>query len=364
MPRPVSDDVTEMEEGDAPSGPQTDRITGEELDWHELTVPETASGKRVDMFVAANAPDHISRARVQSLLRQGAVLINDQKPKGTSQKLKEADVVRFAVPAPVEAYPEPEDIPLDILFEDDEIIVINKPAGLVVHPSPGNWSGTLVNALLFHCGESLAGIGGVKRPGIVHRLDMDTTGVMVAAKTYPAHQSLSAQFADHGRTGALIRKYQAVVWGHPGRVSGTIDAHLGRHPTSRRKRAVVSEDANDAKHAITCYALKEVFPHSSQGDAIASLVECELETGRTHQIRVHMAHIGHPLIGDPEYGGGFATKANLLPEPLADKVRALSRQALHAGWLTIGHPHSGEIMDFSAPLPPDLTEIINGFQAL
>ncbi|MGO4838399.1 RluA family pseudouridine synthase, partial [Rhizobiaceae sp. 2RAB30] len=221
------------------------------------------------------------------------------------------------LPEPEAPEPLAEDIPLDVLFEDDSLIVINKPAGLIVHPGAGNWTGTLVNALIHHCGDSLSGIGGVRRPGIVHRLDKDTTGVMVAAKTDQAHRALSDAFADHGVTGDLQRAYVALVWGAPARMTGSIDAPLGR-AADRLRRAVVPAGRDDARHAITHFEVKERF--GKEPDPIASLVNCRLETGRTHQIRVHMAHIGHPLIGDRDYGQAFRTKANRLPEPLQSKV--------------------------------------------
>ena len=201
---------------------------------------------------------------------------------------------------PFRAEPEGEDIPLDIVYEDDDIIVIDKPKGLVVHPAAGHETGTLVNALIAHCGASLSGIGGVRRPGIVHRLDKDTTGLMVVAKNDAAHQSLSAQFADHGRTGALRRGYLAFAWGVPNRVRGTVDAPIDRHPHAREKMAV----REGGREAITHWEVQETF-NGRDGNAIASLLACELETGRTHQIRVHLAHIGHPLLGDDVYGAGL-----------------------------------------------------------
>ncbi len=331
----------------------------------EVLIAQTGdNGRRVDKFISANAPDNFSRARVQALVRTGHVLINGAVPKGTSQRIKAGDRVEFRMPPPVDAEPEPEDIPLDILFEDDEVIVINKPVNMVVHPSPGNWSGTLVNALLFHCGNSLAGIGGVKRPGIVHRLDKDTTGVMVVAKTYNAHQSLSAQFADHGRNGPLKRSYLALCWGMPTRNRGSIEAHLGRHPQNRLKRAVVAPDRPDAKHAVTHFKLLKAFGNVSAGEAKASLIECELETGRTHQIRVHLAHAGHPLIGDKDYGQHLKTKSATLPENLKVLVENFHRQALHAAKLGFTHPKSGEFVEYFAQMPPDFAQIISGFEQI
>ncbi|WP_312412177.1 RluA family pseudouridine synthase, partial [Shinella sp.] len=227
----------------------------------------------------------------------------------------------------------------------------------------GNWTGTLVNALIAHCGTSLSGIGGVRRPGIVHRLDKETSGVMVAAKNDVAHRHLSDQFADHGRSGPLERAYQAVVWGRPRQLKGTIDAPLGRG-NDRTKRAVKREDADDAREAITHYTVVERYMETEAATSLASLVECHLETGRTHQIRVHMAHIGNPLIGDPEYGAAFRTKANLLPEKARAVVNGFYRQALHAFMLQFEHPTSGETMHFEAPPPADMEKLINALRGM
>ena len=315
-------------------------------------------GRRVDLFVSANAPDEISRARVQSLVRKGLVTINGEAPRGTSTKLRAGDTVRFHMPDPEEPDPEPEDLPLSVLHEDDELIVVDKAAGMVVHPARGNWTGTLVNALLHHCGPDLPGIAGVRRPGIVHRLDKDTSGVMVAAKTHRAHVSLQDQFRDHGRTGPLERAYRALVWGAPPRMAGTVDTHLGRHPTRRIARAVVDADRPDAKHAITHYTVLERLGERPDGKATASLVECRLETGRTHQIRVHMAHIGCPVMGDGEYAHAFANRGAALPGPARDALEGLGRQALHAAMLGFAHPATGETMRFEAPLPADMARLL------
>ena len=238
--------------------------------------------------------------------------------------------------------------------------MVNKPAGLVVHPGAGNWSGTLVNALIHHCGDSLSGIGGVRRPGIVHRLDKDTSGVLVAAKTDRAHKALSAAFADHGRDGDLERAYLALVWNIPARATGTVDAPLGR-AADRVRRAVVPEGRDDARRAVTHYTVLERYGEGRPDAAQAALVECRLETGRTHQIRVHMAHIGHPLIGDRDYGTGFRTKANRLPEPLRSAVEAFPRQALHAWLLAFRHPATEEPMRFEAPMPADMAGLVEAF---
>ncbi len=330
----------------------------------QLIATDDAAGKRLDKYISANAGDNFSRARVQALVRSGHVLVNGKSPKGTSQKLKSGDVIDFTMPAPEPAEPVPENIPLDVLYEDEHLIVINKPAGMVVHPAPGHWTGTLVNALLFHCGASLSGIGGVRRPGIVHRLDKNTSGVMVVAKTYNAHQGLTAQFADHGRNGPLKRHYLALVWGMPARHKGSVDAPLGRHPQNRLKRAVVDEDRLDAKQAITHFTISQIYGEANNRDPVASLIECALETGRTHQIRVHMAHIGHPLVGDQEYGRHFQTKVNNLPQKLQSKITKLDRQALHARNLGFSHPASGEYIEFSSPLPSDLQVVVDEFSTI
>ena len=291
-----------------------------------------------------------SRNRVKDLILAGAVAINGQTALEPRTKVRDGDAIVVTAPEPVEAEPEPENIPLAILFEDEHLIVIDKPVGMVVHPAPGSLTGTLVNALLYHCGDSLAGIGGVRRPGIVHRLDKDTSGVMVAAKTEAAHRGLSAQFADHGRTGPLHRQYTAFTWGRVQQARGTVEAPLGRDPGNRLKQAV----RRDGREAITRYAAE--VRYGADGWDVTRLA-CELETGRTHQIRVHMAHIGHPLVADPLYAAGYATKVNRLPEPLAATVSGLGRQALHAAELGFEHPESGEELLFSTPLPADLAAL-------
>jgi 23S rRNA pseudouridine1911/1915/1917 synthase len=330
----------------------------------EFLADEAAKGARLDQWLATQTGPDLSRSRVQALIREGQITINGVVVTEAKKKLAEGDHIALAMPEPEPAEPEGEDIPLSILYEDDDLIVIDKPAGLVVHPGAGNWTGTLVNALIHHCGASLSGIGGVRRPGIVHRLDKDTSGVLVVAKNDRAHRSLSEAFADHGRTGDLERAYDALVWGAPSRMHGTIDAALGRSTSDRTKQAVVREDREDARHAITHFSIQERFGEKSDATAMASLVECRLETGRTHQIRVHMAHIGHPLVGDRDYGRAFFTKANVLPPALGDTVRNFPRQALHARLLAFRHPISDELMHFEAPLPEDFVELIDGFRSL
>lgn len=316
---------------------------GEEV---EVVVDAAMAGGRLDAMLA-KAHDILSRSRIKDLILEGAVSIDGKPVSEPKYRLTEGETIVLLAPPPEDADPEPQDIPLDILYEDDQLIVINKPVGMVVHPAPGSPDGTLVNALLFHCGDSLVGIGGVKRPGIVHRLDRDTSGVMVAAKTETAHKHLAAQFADHGRTGPLHRAYIAFVWGMTETGKGTVEAPLGRDAGNRLKQAV----RKDGREAITHYFVEARF--GGEGWDITR-VQCHLETGRTHQIRVHMAHIGHPLVSDLVYAPGFATKINRLPEDVANPIKALGRQALHAAELGFEHPTTGEEMFFEAPLPDDL----------
>ena len=326
-----------------------------------LKAADEAEG-RLDAWLTGVLEGEFSRSRIKALIEQGAVYLNGKACIEPKKKIAPGDTVEIALPEPEDPKPKGEDIPLEVLHEDDDLIVIAKPAGLVVHPGAGNWTGTLVNALIHHCGASLSGIGGVRRPGIVHRLDKDTSGVMVVAKNDIAHRHLADQFADHGRTGSLERAYQAIVWGRPGQLHGTIDAPLGRATGDRTKRAVKREDSEDAREAVTHYEVVERFHEKPDATALASLVECRLETGRTHQIRVHMAHIGHPLVGDPDYSAGFRTKANLLPEPAKSVVGRFPRQALHAFLLAFEHPRTGEVMEFEAPMPDDMLELVEAFR--
>jgi len=316
-----------------------------------LTVGTEQSGGRLDRVLAESLPA-LSRTRLKALILDGAVTANGRAILDPGYRVKSGEALAVHVPPPEPAEPEGEAIPLDILYEDDQLIVIDKPKGLVVHPAAGHPTGTLVNALIAHCGASLSGIGGVMRPGIVHRLDKDTSGVMVIAKTDPAHKSLSAQFADHGRTGDLERGYLAFVWGVPDRPRGTVEAPIDRHPHSRDKMSV----RKGGREAITHWELREVYK-GSDGKPVASLIECRLETGRTHQIRVHMAHIGHPILGDATYGTGFRTKASHLSIPARDALQALGRQALHAYLLAFQHPDSGNIQQFQSELPQDLARL-------
>ena len=315
-------------------------------------------GQRLDRFLSMLLPE-LSRTRVQSLIKQGHVSSGSATIVDVKYRVKPGDRFTLEIPAATPPEPGAETIPLDVVYEDDALIVIDKPAGLVVHPGAGHAKGTLVNALIAHCGQSLSGIGGVARPGIVHRLDKDTSGLLVAAKTDRAHRALAKQFADHGRTGQLERGYLALVWGAPSRPHGTIDAAVGRHPASRTKMAVLR---GKGREAVTHWRVVETFGRGKE--PVASLIECTLETGRTHQVRVHLAHIGHPLIGDPLYGQGFKSKLRTLPEPLQGKLAALSRQALHAEHLAFAHPTNGTLLKFNSPLPAELAEIVAAFKEL
>ena len=317
----------------------------------ELKVDAAHKGERLDRFLALGASG-LSRSRLKALILAGEVTIDNRTIRDPGHHVNVGDNIVVVVPPDEPAAPQGEAIPLTVLHEDAELIVIDKPKGLVVHPAAGNLTGTLVNALIAHCGASLSGIGGVKRPGIVHRLDKDTTGVMMVAKTDLAHRSLSAQFADHGRTGPLVRSYLAFVWGVPDRRKGTIDAPLGRNPRARDKMAVRA----DGRVAITHWEVLETYP-GTDGKPVASLISCRLETGRTHQIRVHLAHIGHPLLGDEVYGPGFKTKAAHLTPQAREALQALGRQGLHAHILGFQHPRSGKTLEFKSALPGDLSRL-------
>jgi 23S rRNA pseudouridine1911/1915/1917 synthase len=301
----------------------------------------TDDGGRLDSFLAANA-DGLSRSRLKALITGGAVHAGGETILDPSHRVKPGTCYAVSIPAAIPAIPVGQDIPLDVLYEDDALIVIDKPAGLVVHPAAGNPDRTLVNALIHHCGDSLAGIGGVRRPGIVHRLDKDTSGVMVAAKTDLTHRGLVAQF--QART--VERAYGALVWGLPGKLKDRIEGNIGRNPRNRKKMAVV---ARGGRTAATRYQLVRAFGNT------AAQLECRLESGRTHQIRVHLAHIGHPVIGDPLYGGrrGRASPLGTLPH-----------QALHAFLLGFNHPKTGEKMRFEAPFPPYFNGLIGKLEEL
>jgi len=302
-----------------------------------FTITPEITGQRLDKaltLLAAERQDlSLSRARLQALLANGHVALDEKPVNDASRKVKEGEVYTLNLPPPEAAKPEAQKIKLNIVYEDKDVLVIDKAPGLVVHPAPGNRDQTLVNALLAHCGATLSGIGGVARPGIVHRLDKDTSGLIVVAKNDLAHQHLSAQFADR----SLSRTYQALVMGVPTLRMGVVDAPIGRHTRDRKKMAVAAK----GKAARTRYKVLEIFDS-------AALVECNLETGRTHQIRVHMTHIKHPVIGDPVYGKGRAQK----------KLYEFSRQALHAAAIKFIHPRTGKAMSFTSPLPKDMAGLL------
>ncbi|WP_375415203.1 RluA family pseudouridine synthase [uncultured Bradyrhizobium sp.] len=314
----------------------------------EVIVNGGEGSVRLDRVLAVRQPD-LSRSRLKVLILAGQVAVGTTPIRDPAYHVTAGDTITINVPEAVAAEPAGEAIALDVIYEDDDIIVINKPSGLVVHPAAGHETGTLVNALIAHCGASLSGIGGVKRPGIVHRLDKDTTGLMVAAKNDRAHKSLTGQFADHGRTGALRRGYMAFAWGAMSRQRGTVEAPIDRHPHAREKMAV----RGPGREAITHWEVTETF-NGRNGKSVASLLACRLETGRTHQIRVHLAHIGHPLMGDGVYGPHFKTKASALGPQARAALAALGRQALHAARLTLEHPATGEILSWEIGLPEDL----------
>ena len=312
---------------------------------------------RLDRVLAARLPE-LSRSRLKALILAGQIMVKTAPIRDPAYHVTAGDTIIIDLPEAAPAEPGPENIALDIVYEDDDIIVIDKPAGLVVHPAAGHETGTLVNALIAHCGASLSGIGGVKRPGIVHRLDKDTSGLMVVAKNDRAHASLTAQFADHGRTGQMERGYLAFVWGVPNRQRGTVDAPIDRHPHAREKMAV----RQGGREAVTHWEIRQTF-NGRDGKPVASLLACRLETGRTHQIRVHLAHIGHPLMGDQVYGPHFKTKASHLGPQSQAALAALGRQALHAYLLALEHPKTGEVLRWEAPLPEELLLLQKALEA-
>lgn len=325
-----------------------DLSVDEDLDVLSVTVPEEQTGQRLDKALSALCADY-SRTRLQALIEGGAVTLNSAPVSDGKHKVKTGDIIDLIVPPPVDDTPVAQDIPLTIVYEDDDLLVIDKQAGLTVHPGAGQRDGTLVNALLYHCGDTLSGIGGVKRPGIVHRLDKDTSGLMVVAKHDRAHQGLSAQLVDR----TLGRVYQAFVWRVPAPIKGIVDQPIGRHPTHRLKMAVRGRDGREAR---THYLVRDSF-----GDT-AACVECVLESGRTHQIRVHMTHLKHPLIGDPLYGLNPQEAKSLIGRTdLSDTdkafVASFPRQALHACEIHFVHPVTEEDMSFESPLPDDLAAL-------
>ncbi len=323
-----------------------------------LVVVTEEAGERLDRFLARRLPEH-SRTRLKALVLEGHVRVGDKVATDPGAKLAVGALVAILLPEAAPPEPAGEPIPLVVVYEDDDLLVIDKPAGLVVHPASGHETGTLVNALIAHCGDSLSGIGGVKRPGIVHRLDKDTSGLLVVAKNDFAHKRLADQFADHGRTGPLQRAYSALVWGVPSRPHGAIDAPIDRSNTHRERMAVVKP--GKGREAITHFSVEETFV-DREGAPVAALVTCRLETGRTHQIRVHMAHIGHALLGDPVYGSGMRTKATRLDEPARRAVETFPRQALHARELGFLHPRSKQELLFESNPPEDFSVLISALR--
>ena len=299
------------------------------------------AGWRLDRALADAVPT-LSRERLKTLIRSGAVESQGSAVRDPALKVRGGEAVRVAVPEPAPAHNEPQDIPLTIVFEDEHLLVVDKPAGLVVHPAAGNLDGTLVNALLHHCAGRLSGIGGVARPGIVHRIDKDTSGLLVVAKTDVAHEGLAKQFADH----SIERAYLAVVGGHPKPREGTIRGKIGRSDVNRKKMAVLPDTARRGKEAVTHYKTLRSLED-------CALVECRLETGRTHQVRVHLASIGHSLLGDPVYGRANSRLRTVL------KSLGFRRQALHAAVLGLVHPMTGDRLRFESDLPKDMRELID-----
>ena len=304
-----------------------------------ITGKLTSSG-RLDKALAEAT--ELSRERIKGLIAEGAVTVGKTVARSASAKVQGEERFAIAMPPPEPLAAEPQDIPLDVVFEDAHLVVVNKPAGMVVHPAAGNPDGTLVNALLHHCAGQLSGINGVARPGIVHRIDKDTSGLLVVAKSDAAHEGLARQFADH----SITRRYLAVCAGHPNPPAGTIAGRLGRSDRDRKKMAVLPDDTSRGKHAVTHYETLRALTH-------ASLIECRLETGRTHQVRVHCASIGHALLGDPVYG-----RTPRALRPLLEEL-GFARQALHAARLGFRHPISGESLDFCAEPPSDMRELID-----
>lgn len=291
----------------------------------QYEVTEEEDGLRLDQYIAGRCMD-LSRSYIQKLIKESRVTINKNIQTKTKTAVQESDIVNVSLPDPKELEIKPQDIPLDILYEDNDVLVVNKPKGMVVHPAPGHYEDTLVNAVLYHCRDNLSGINGVLRPGIVHRIDKDTTGALIVCKNDKAHQKIADQLRAH----TIARSYRAIVYNNFSEDEGMINAPIGRHPTNRKKRMVTEKNS---KEAITHYKVLDHLNHKF------NYIECRLETGRTHQIRVHMSHIGHPLLGDEVYG------------PANSKFKNLQGQTLHAATLGFIHPTTEEYMEFSAPLP-------------
>lgn len=312
---------------------------------HELLVASDEKRERIDRLLVKRLPA-LSRSRLQSLITGGQLAIDGKTIDNPAFRVKPGQNLVLEVPPAAPAEPEAQEIPLNIVFEDPHLIVVDKPAGMVVHPAPGNPDGTLVNALISHCGESLKGIGGVRRPGIVHRLDKDTSGLIVAAKTEPVHQALTELFAARD----IERAYQALVWGRPSPAQGEIEGNIGRSPKNRKKMAVLR---HGGKAALTRYRTLK-----SLAGGNVSLIECRLMTGRTHQIRVHLTEKGHPLLGDPVYGRQNEAKLQRLNHDARDAIKNLGRQALHAQTLGFKHPITGATHSFKSELPLDIKNLI------
>lgn len=312
-----------------------------------ITRPVEPEGERMRLDKWLASATDLSRSRISGLIEQGRVFLNGSPVTGQDRKTVAGEIYHIFLPPPVEAVPQAQEIPLDVVYEDDDLLVLNKPAGIVVHPAAGNYEGTLVNALLAHCKNSLSGIGGVIRPGIVHRLDKDTSGLMVVAKNDKAHNGLSEQFAVH----SLERSYLALVWGMPSPSGGVVETQIGRSPVNRKKMAVV---ASGGKRAETHYQMLETYANGA-----VSLVRCTLKTGRTHQVRVHMTSLGHPLIGDKVYGK--TPKAALRSESLKTAAE-FPRQALHSYKMSFEHPVTGKTMRFEIPLPADMQSVVDSFE--
>ena len=291
----------------------------------QYEVTEEEDGLRLDQYIAGRCMD-LSRSYIQKLIKESRVTINKNIQTKTKTAVQERDIVNVSLPDPKELEIKPQDIPLDILYEDNDVLVVNKPKGMVVHPAPGHYEDTLVNAVLYHCRDNLSGINGVLRPGIVHRIDKDTTGALIVCKNDKAHQKIADQLRAH----TITRSYRAIVYNNFSEDEGMINAPIGRHPTNRKKRMVTEKNS---KEAITHYKVLDHLNHKF------NYIECRLETGRTHQIRVHMSHIGHPLLGDEVYG------------PVNSKFKNLQGQTLHAATIGFIHPTTEEYMEFSAPLP-------------
>ncbi len=318
---------------------------------HSIEAEDDDAGQRLDAFLAARLPA-LSRSRIKALIAEACLTLDGAALSSPARKVKAGEVYALRVPATVAPRIEGQDIPLNVIYEDSALIVIDKPAGLVVHPAAGNPDRTLVNALIAHCGPGLTGIGGEARPGIVHRLDKDTSGLLVAAKTAEAHASLTAQFAAR----SISRLYEALVWGRPLPAQGMVEGKIGRSPRNRKKMAVVTRGGKEAATAYSCLA--------SYAEGRIARIECRLLSGRTHQIRVHMTHIGHPLLGDPLYGRKNPAALKQLPPAAQRAVGGLPRQALHAKTLGFQHPVSGARLDFSSPLPPDLSQLIDNLESI